>query len=147
MAEAIPAEEHYQAIQDHVVGLYDQARCVGSFVAEDGQVVDCLAMETQPGVTLDDQRSVLQVVPPPFVTADGEDRHLGDVRDVPPMAVAEESTRDALGNPRICPPGAIPMRRVTVEEITQRGGLRAFQEKAPGVAGIRRKGRGILKVG
>jgi hypothetical protein len=131
-------EDAFSGMRDHILGLYEGVEAAHSFVDETGAIFDCIPLEQQPSL-----RGTTESVPaapdlPPLEP---------DTRAGAPDAVEEERVdrlagaelsherRDAFGNVMQCPEGTIPMRRVTLEDLTRFETLEDFFAKAPrGVA-------------
>ncbi len=126
--------EAFAEMRGHILSLYAGIAVEGvhSFL-HDGQHFDCLPVEQQPSVRLLGLSHVDTAPPPPLEAA------------VVPDAPAEPHGKagspltlglhDAFGNEIHCAAGTIPMRRVTLEEMTRFETLRQFFEKGPGGAG------------
>jgi hypothetical protein len=107
-------EETERRLNAYLDVLNRRAEVVHSFVAPDGDCIDCMKVATQPGLA----GQAAFASPPVGVPG---------VPGVPQAGTAETAQgSDAFGNARRCPPGTIPVRRVGVGE------LRRHFEKAPG---------------
>lgn len=98
------------AMRAHLLALYGGIAARRSFAA-DGQLFDCIALADQPSVRL---LGETEIAKPPREPADGG-------------AVAGSTATAG----QACDPGSIPMRRITLDEITRFRTLRAFLSKEP----------------
>jgi hypothetical protein len=89
----------FEQMRRHLLDLYAGIR-VGHSFATDSQIFDCVPIHEQPGL-----------------------------RGQPPSAVAAPRSHGAEVQAQGCPTGSIPMRRVTLEEITRFATLRDFLAK------------------
>jgi hypothetical protein len=117
----------FAEMKAYIAQRYAGVAVTHSFLDSNGQIFDCIPVEQQPS---------LRGTP---------GRAIPDAPDLPPLGVrpsAEEAGRqvqpqlgpgklDALGNPMSCPPGTIPVRRVTLEELTRFRSLQHFHQKSP----------------
>lgn len=124
----------FAEMRRHILSLYEGVDVGGvhSFLL-DGQHFDCLPIEQQPSVRGLGLSHVEVAPPPPLKTAaePGEPAE-PRARATSPLTLG---SRDAFGNEIHCAAGTIPMRRVTLEEMTRFETLRQFFEKGPGGAG------------
>jgi hypothetical protein len=130
--------EAFAEMRRHILSLYEGVALDGvhSFLL-DGNHFDCLPIEQQPSVRGLGLTHV-EVAPPPLnsaaepaVPAPGEPAEPG-TRASSPLTLG---SRDGFGNEIHCAEGTIPMRRVTLEEMTRFETLRQFFEKGPDGAG------------
>ena len=117
----------FREMQSHLNGLHKGVVAVHSFEDTAGTVFDCIPVEQQPSLRghagplpqAPDLRPVVEGKPPepgrPSVAAGGA-----------------PAGRDRHGNLREAPPGTIPMRRVTLDELVRFPTLRDFLRKEPG---------------
>jgi hypothetical protein len=130
-------DEEFEQLKQHVLGLYDGAEPVHSFVTREGQYVDCIPIAQQPSMraagpdAMSLQPPDAPIDPPEFTqVSDSEDVGAGDENgDVPhepvgPQFDAGES--DDFGNLRECPDGTIGMLRISLETVTRFRNLEDF---------------------
>jgi hypothetical protein len=130
----------FSEMQAHILGLYEDVEAPHSFMDETGAIFDCIPIEQQPSL-----RGSAEGVPtapdlPPLepeprggnaATAGEQDERRDNLADT----TLSPERRDAFGNAMHCPEGTIPMRRVTLEDLTRFETLQDFFAKAPrGVA-------------
>jgi hypothetical protein len=107
-------------MQAHLDSLYAQADVVHRFTTALGDGVDCVPFQKQPGYA-----------------------QVGSVSGAPPVLAAQSlgfhaaavagfgDGADASGNVRACPPGAVPIRRLTIAELARFATLEDFLAKTP----------------
>jgi Neprosin len=127
--------EAFAEMRRHILSLYEGVPLEGvhSFL-HDGQHFDCLPIEQQPSVRGLGLSHVETAPPPPLEVAaePGAPAAEPRVKAGSPLTLGH---RDAFGNEIRCAAGTIPMRRVTLEEMTRFETLRQFFEKGPDGAG------------
>ncbi len=122
-------EDSFAEMRAHILKLYEGTEVTHSFVDENGSIFDCVPIEQQPSLKgADGPAATAPDLPhielPAGAREDRKDAH------VPPQ-LGEDKT-DRHGNVMHCPAGSIPMRRVTLEDLTRFENLRSFFRKAPG---------------
>jgi hypothetical protein len=126
----------FEEMRQHALRLYGGVHVRHSYVYET-QYFDCVPINEQPSVRLLGLTNVPMSAPPPAM---------------PPGYAANASAQhatqfdpdqqvDAFGNSTQCETGTIPMRRVTLQEMTRFGTLRQFFQKGPNGAGEWRSGQ------
>jgi hypothetical protein len=119
-------ESEFSSMQEHVNRLYSGVEVVHSFEDPAGQIFDCIPIEQQPSL-----RGSSEAIPnPPDLRP-----VLQGNRPVPgtPAAAAplETAPRDRHGNAMQAPPGTIPIRRVTLQELTRFRTMADYFHKSP----------------
>jgi hypothetical protein len=132
-AEGAPAE--FESMRKHILGLYRGVKVAHTFVTADGHHVDCIPIEQQPTLRHPALKGhVIQTVPPPNPAPApppaGGLQGPGTPMGVTPHLV--KGKHDEYGNEMFCPEGTIPMRRLTLEEMTRFKTLKEFFRKSPG---------------
>jgi len=124
----VAGEGAFAEMKAHVLRSYEgvDARQVRhSFADENGSVFDCIPVGQQPAL-----RGSRQAVPqaPPDPPRPGGETGAGAGRAGvdPPSG---DGRQDRHGNAMSCAPGAIPMRRITLESLTRFETLRDFFRK------------------
>jgi hypothetical protein len=102
---------------------YGQAEAVCSYLGDDNIYVDCIKAGTMP-------RSVpaagADPEPPGFTRSPGEGAQTPPAEHGRP----EEVRRDRFGHPMSCPPGTVPVQRLTLERLAHAGSGEDFFRKA-----------------
>src|SRR5438270_1120948 len=136
----IAHEDAFSEMRAHILGLYEGVEAPHSFMDETGAIFDCIPVEQQPSLRGSAERVPSAPDLPPLApdlpggTTAGEgdqDERRDNLADT---ALAPER-RDAYGNVMHCPEGTIPMRRVTLEDLSRFGTLQDFFAKGPRGAG------------
>jgi hypothetical protein len=120
----------FEEMKAHLLSLYDSVTPTHSF-AEGHQVVDCVPLAQQPGLRRPGAaREQLQregpvvTSPPPPPAVSGAAR-TGNTMDL----TLKSGVKDSRGAEMYCSTGTIPMRRITLEEMTRFKTLRSFFTK------------------
>jgi Neprosin len=125
-------ENAFADMQAHILSLYDNTEAVHSFTDETGAVYDCIPAEQQ--TSLRGSRGGIPSAPdaPKHEAARGPNDERQDSLIDSPLGLDK---KDRFGNVMHCPEGTIPMRRVTMEQLTRFETLRDFFRKGPRGAG------------
>jgi hypothetical protein len=110
----------FEEMRQHLLGLYSGVEVPHSLVAG-RQIFDCVPVLQQP--SLRGTKSPILAAPPPFTPP------------VTPGNIAVQELHDALGYLQHCENGTIPMRRLTLRELTRFESLRDFLQKGRGGIG------------
>ncbi|GAA1109901.1 neprosin family prolyl endopeptidase [Kitasatospora arboriphila] len=122
---ATAGEDEFAAMRQHILGLYSGVDVPHSFVDDNGQIFDCVPIEDQPSLRGGAEGPAVPPDAPPQPAPRGEAPAL------PVQPQLRSDRLDKFGNPMSCPPGTIPMRRVTLEELARGRTLRDFFHKVP----------------
>jgi hypothetical protein len=123
--EAVAGPAEFEKMRSHLLSLYEGIKVTHSFFLSDGQIIDCIPTEQQPSL----RRSGSGPAAPPVLPA-----AQGSARGTSPPAQQVEpqlcaGRRDELGNEQCCPNGTIPMRRITLDEMSRFEKLTDFFQK------------------
>ncbi len=125
------AASEFDAMKAHIARLYSGVTEVHSFEDENGSIFDCIPVNQQPSLKgaapaqAPDMPGLEKAAGTASAAATG-DRH--------PIQLTEAfgtGKKDRHGNERSCPAGHIPMRRVTLEELSRFESMRHFFQKSP----------------
>ncbi len=108
----------FAAMRAHLLSLYDGIGVAHSLAVED-QVFDCVAIADQPSVRL---RGLTSIATPP-------------AEPPTPSAAPSGRLRQSESAGESCAVGTIPMRRITLEEITRFATLQDYFAKSPDGSG------------
>lgn len=130
-ASKVAHEGAFTEMQAHILRLYDKVEARHSFMDQSGGIFDCIPIEQQPAL-----RGTTGVLKP----QDLPPRERTDGRHDERKRLLVESPHgpgrmDRHGNEMQCPPGTIPMRRITLEVLTRFATLKDFLQKGPGKTG------------
>jgi len=121
-------EVEFGKMRQHILSLYEGVDAAHSFLL-DGQVFDCVPVAQQPSVRqLGLDKVELEAPPPALVGTDQAPLEPGLERAVSPLTLGLE---DAFGNAVSCTEGTIPLRRITLQEMTRFRTLERFFHKTP----------------
>jgi hypothetical protein len=120
-------EAAFREMQDHIAKHYEGVDAEYSFEDAAGHVFDCIPVEQQP--SLRGQTGRLPSPPDLRPVLEGSPPQPGVIGPEPPQGGAQ---RDRHGNLMQAPPGTIPMRRITLDELVRFRNLREFRQKIPG---------------
>ncbi len=119
-------EEQFERMRRHVMTLHEGIDVAHSFVDTSGQIFDCIPIEQQ--LSLRGTRGKLPQ-PPSLQEVAGPIAKAGTTSTQ--AATPPSSGLDRYGNSAECPAGHIPVRRITLDEMTRFGTLEEFQSKGP----------------
>lgn len=126
----IAGASDFAEMRQHIVSLYDSVHVTHSFLYG-SQYFDCVPLMEQPSVRGLGITRIAEPPPsPPFGRAGAGPNPSASV-----MPQHSGYTRDKFGNAIACEQGTIPMRRVTLEEMSRFPTLHDFFSKGPGKAG------------
>jgi len=127
-------EDAFAGMRAHILKLYDKTEAPHSFMDGSGAIFDCIPIEQQPAL-----KGSAEPVPAapdlPQRDAAGGPQDADERRDALIPSPFGPDRTDWHGNAMSCPSGTIPMRRVTLENLTRFATLRDFFRKAPRGAG------------
>src|SRR5215831_1968840 len=123
-------EGAFEEMKAHILNLYEKVEAPHSFMDETGAIFDCVPVEQQPALR-GTKESVPKAPDLPNTKLSGKD----EKNDVLVPAHLGDDKKDHFGNVMKCPDGTIPMRRVTLEDLTRFPTLQDFFRKAPRKAG------------
>jgi hypothetical protein len=111
------------AMRDHLVRHYTGVEAEQSFVDENGSVFDCIPIEQQPALRATGGRAA--------TPSDLPQGAAGAAPGAQQVVQLGPHRRDQHGNQMLAPEGTIPMRRLTMENLTRFETLRHFFQKSP----------------
>jgi Neprosin/Neprosin activation peptide len=135
-ASRVAHEAAFSEMQAHILELYDQVEAPHSFVDESGAIFDCIPIEQQPSLrgsaeqvpTAPDLPPLGPEPPPDAAATRGGQDERSDIQAGLPLS---SDRTDWYGNVMQCPEGTIPMRRVTLEDLTRFETLQDYFRKGP----------------
>lgn len=124
--------EAFAEMKSYILDVYDKIDVQHSFEDEGGSIFDCVPVEQQPALRgSDGQIPKAPDLPQPKTGEGPEDARKPDLVSSP----FGPDRKDRYGNVMDCPENAIPMRRITLEDITRFESLQRFFKKGPLTAG------------
>lgn len=130
-------EDALEEMKGHILKLYDKVEAPHSFMEEGGAIYDCIPVESQPGLR-GSRGGVPKAPDAPPAEPEGSHAAGGPHETWKANLIASPlgpDRKDRHGNVMHCPPGTIPMRRVTLEDLSRFPTLRDFFQKGPRGAG------------
>lgn len=130
-------EKEFLRMKAHVLSMYEGVVVKNSFVMEMNGYVDCIDATTQPSLRRAGKQLTIQTPPKAVAVEERPEERKGE--GVPPMLSREK--KDRFGNVMFCESGFIPLRRVTLEELTRFATLDDFFNKfgKAGTSGLPQK--------
>ncbi len=124
----VATEEEFERMRRHLLALHEGVEIQHSFVDAAGHVFDCVPVSQQPSLKGQSQRSPLPEAPSlPDLTGEKKTPSSAKTKSV----AAQSDQVDRYGNAMRCPPGCVPIRRVTLGELARFGTLADFFRKRP----------------
>jgi Neprosin len=123
-------EAAFETMKSHIVDFYADVPVLHSFEDSAGAVFDCIPIEQQP--SLRDHEGPVSSPPDLTPVLRG-----GDPEEQPVEAQPATEQRDRHGNLMQAPPGTVPVRRLTLNDLARFDSLEAFFRKHPGGRGSR----------
>jgi hypothetical protein len=121
---AVESEAAFEAMRTHLLSRYRGVTATHSFMLGP-QYVDCIPIMQQPTVRELGLTALASQPPPPVI----------DLAAQPPGLIVqpllERGLTDSFGNAIHCAAGTIPMRRITLEDLSRFATLQAFFAKDP----------------
>jgi Neprosin/Neprosin activation peptide len=118
-------EVDFTNMKEHLSQLYQGVEVQHSFADENGSVFDCVPIEQQPGL----KGSLSKAPDLPGVKGKTGPKENMIANHVQAQLIT--TRKDKFGNVMSCPAGTIPLRRITLDELTRFGTLRQFFQKSP----------------
>jgi Neprosin/Neprosin activation peptide len=117
----VAGPDEFERMRAHILALYDGIQVPHSYVNAAGQVIDCVPIHQQPSLRRDDGTWEKVATPP---ARPGPTAKPAAAKDQPDGATPGEI-------PNQCPPGTIPILRITLEQMARFGTLENFFKKRP----------------
>jgi hypothetical protein len=126
-ALAADPDLEFLSVNDFLVSRYNNVEVSNSFADAAGQPIDCIRITQQPSLAGRNQPDA-----PPDELFDAALSPRRGAKASVALAPLAEGRKDQFGNDAHCPPGYIPLMRITPERIKSAGGLANLFKKAPG---------------
>lgn len=123
-------EAAFTAMKDHITKLYQGVEVKHSFEDENGSIFDCIPVNQQPALK-GSSPAKAPSMPPVEKKAVAAATPTGERKPVQISAQITAGQKDKYGNVMSCPEGCIPMRRITLEEMTRFATIQHFFLKSP----------------
>jgi len=132
---AVESAAAFAEMKAHVLELYSGVTARNSFVGSDGQIVDCIPLDQQPGLRPPGRPRLQLSRDIPRIAAAGAqlrgESRLSDDRRTEDITL-KSGQRDRLGNDMFCQSETIPLIRLTIERVAAFRTLAAFLSKEDG---------------
>ncbi len=134
--QAALEDERTAEMRAHLLSLYESVEDAKSFVDDNGQVFDCVPVEQQAAL-----KGRAPAAAPDLSARFGKrpagSSPPGSALQRPPKLARQDNSgkRDRYGNSMECPKGSVPVRRLTMDELSQYDSLGDFFRKARGEKG------------
>ena len=114
-------EDALEEMRGHILKLYEKTEAPNSFMDETGAIFDCIPIEQQPALrgskeSVPKAPDAPPIEPAGLQTKEGPHQEWKDHLVKSPIGADQ---KDRHGNLMFCPDGTIPMRRVTLDELTR----------------------------
>lgn len=119
----------FEEMRLHILTMYQGVTVSHSFLLG-SHYFDCVPVEQQPSFRLLSQKKI--ATPPPTPQPHQQDQSAGSA--IPAFQVGPDNQFDQFGNSTRCEDHTIPMRRITLEDMSRFPTLRAFLSKSRGGA-------------
>lgn len=126
----VAREDAFAEMRAHILKLYEKTEAPHSFVDENGSIFDCIPIEQQPSLK-GAHASIPKAPDLPHAEPPAAGATAYDQKDQPVAAQLGPDKKDKYGNVMQCPAGTIPMRRVTLDDMSRFENLRGFLRKTP----------------
>jgi hypothetical protein len=124
----------FETMRQHILMMYRDVEVTHSFVLNSSHF-DCVPVDQQPSVRILGLNSIATAPPQPLLSRPSDLDGPPEFHPIPATQLSAENKTDGFGNTIGCPQGSIPMRRITLEEMSQFHTLRDFLRKGPGNGG------------
>jgi hypothetical protein len=122
----VKAATELEQMRGHILIMYDRIEVSHSFLLH-SQYFDCVPTERQPSVRLLGLKSIAE--PPPMAATAQNRLSAGPAEGADQVGSADEV--DEFGNSARCEEGTVPMRRITLDELSRFATLQDFFKKTP----------------
>ena len=122
-----------EEMRQHILGLYDGVKVSHSFLL-DGDHFDCVPTEQQPSIRGLGLKSIASAPKDELKKPEGAGKSAPKANAITSQLAADQKF-DEFGNSRVCEANTIPMRRVTLEEVSRFKTLKNYLEKGPNGTG------------
>lgn len=125
--------DEFEKMRKHLLFLYDGVKPEHTFAGTNGQLVDCVPQDQQPGLRNPKLGRQQIKTDAPKIVSRSDPGAGGDARSPKEHQIADftlkPGTRDRFGNEVFCKVGFVPLRRITLEEMIKFRTLSDFFSK------------------
>jgi len=119
----------FEEMRQHILTMYQGVSVRHTFF-QDGHHFDCVAIEQQPSVRLQGLDKIAQAPPLSAIARNTQSADPANKAINVTSQLDGAHQADQFGNAMRCEAGTIPMRRITLDDVTRFGTLRQFFEKS-----------------
>jgi len=119
----------FSQMQTHLLERYRGVEVMHSFADANDVVFDCIPVAQQPSLKFQNRVIAQPPTLPPRPIRPAETAEIPKKTMLPSPLSRDQN--DKYGNIMFCPPGTIPLRRTTLEELTRHQSLEHFFKKSP----------------
>ena len=127
-----PDASNFEPMRQHILRTYEGVNVTHSFV-RDSAHFDCIPVDQQPAIRALGLQSVAAEPPKSLLMGNQIVSDDASVGQTAPAAQAPESAKDEFGNSTSCEEHTIPMRRMTMNDVSNSGSLGGFFQKRSAV--------------
>ena len=124
----------FEEMRQHIFTMYSGVEVKHSFVLHSDHY-DCVPIMEQPTVRILGLKSIAAAPPQSLPGGPSSTGGGSEFEALPATQLSADKQTDEFGNSTGCEEGTIPMRRITLEEMTRFPTLREFFQKGPAGAG------------
>lgn len=119
----------FKKMQDHILNHYKGVLVKNSFFMEGNGYIDCIGVNTQPSLREGGKFSPIAKPPRPIAAEEKRTDSISAMKTVTVEPMLSKTRKDAFGNIMYCDNNYIPMRRLTLDELTRYKTLEDFFNK------------------
>ncbi|MBV9300535.1 MAG: neprosin family prolyl endopeptidase [Acidobacteriaceae bacterium] len=127
-------EQAFEEMRQHILTMYEGVTVTHSFVLDDSHF-DCIPIEQQPTVRILGLKGIATPPPDSMLPKAQADSNAAEGIAKPASQLDPDEPFDRFGNSVACEENTIPMRRITLDDMTRFQTLQQFFEKGPNGAG------------
>ena len=127
-ATKVSGGSQFDEMRSYLLNHYEGVSVHHSFIDEDGQTWDCVPVDQQPSLK---GSGLKAATPPDMPVAPKEKAAKTKEKTIEIAAQLSPDRKDHLGNAMYCEPGSIPIRRVTLDEMSRFETLDHYFRKTP----------------
>ena len=121
-------EDAFMEMKEYLIKHYAGIEVLHSYIDENGSIFDCVPIGQQASAK-ESRQKVAKA--PDLPTIESKTSAKYERKTNPIQAPLRQDRKDRFGNAMFCPPGTIPKRRITLEELARFKTLRNFFQKSP----------------
>jgi hypothetical protein len=125
--------QSFEEMRQHILSLYHGVEVSHSFVL-DSEQFDCVPVAQQPGLRAQNSRQIAQAPPLSAIRSNAQSDKAGKAVELTSQ-IGPDQQFDESGNAIGCSDNTIPMRRVTLEQMSHFANLQDFFKKGAGSDG------------